>query len=156
MKKRLTIIMLSISFFSCAILKKQTVDLYCKTERIILEDEKYRLYLDENRVRQYLEGIHDKSNEDKKLLSLLKDTDDTLSIKKPANNFSLKGDCQIAIFPILCDFLKKGSCSIVDKQNNQFVRKLRIVSVNDKFVGRQVNFIINEDVIITHILSLGE
>jgi len=159
MKNRLIYIILLISFYSCATqnyVRTKTINLQHEKGRIVVEDEKYRLYLDVNQVQQYFEDKPIRSEEDEKLLLLLKSNNDTLIIKNPTNNLSLKEDNQVAIFPVLYDFLKKGNCSIIKKQDSMYVKKMRVISVKDNFVGHQVNFIIDKDLYLSCVFSLGE
>jgi hypothetical protein len=157
MKKELIFISLFlVSICSCSITRTKKVILNNEKGRVVVVDDKYSLYLDAAKIQQYLDNKSNKSKEEEELFLTLKNNNDTLFISKPANDFFLKEDIQVAIYPILYDSLIKGNCSILEKQFNTFVKKIKVVTVKDKFAGHQIHFIIDEYLFLTRVFSLGE
>lgn len=137
-------------------LNTKTVRLNQEKGKIVLEDEKYMLYLDDEQIRQYLEGKSNRNSEEDNLLNTLKTNNDTLVIEKPSSNLDLKEDYQAAIVSVLFDFMNNGNCAIFNKYKNKFIDKMKIESVKGSYGGKQVNFKLEEDILVTYVLSLGE
>ena len=140
--------MLLFSFYSCAVLNSggvKMVSLHQKKGRIVVEDEKYKIFLDETKVIKYLEDKSNKSKDDDEMLLLLTNSNDTLVIKKPLKDLLFQDNNLWVIYDIFYDMLKKGDCAIIEKQNGRYINKIKVTTVMCGKRVEQVNFRIDDE-----------
>jgi hypothetical protein len=139
--------MLLVGFASCGSHIKGSrsiVNLHQNKGRIIVEYEKYKVYLDENKVLQYLENNTDRSKKAEEMLLFLKSNNDTLILKRESTTSVIDDDSDY-VLDMYVHFLKKGDCAIVEKQNDRYVTEIIVNTIKRGKTLYQVNFSIDDE-----------
>jgi len=148
---------------NCSIIHKQRLKSTSKYIKLLsvndaktiqIENEYVKIYFNLNNVIKLIEIDNNNFNKKKIKTFLLSNFEN-----KPfylINNFKLKDSNEVILYHIIWKLLKDGKAKILYKKTQTFVKKIEFVKISD-FSGKQEYFkIIDGDIFLTKIISVGE